>query len=157
MIPIRKWVGAGALRAIVVLDLALWWPIAAWAHPPQAVEPPLTVSIVQVIASPEQFDGKRVRLLGYVHFEDEGNALYLHREDFEANLISNSLLLHLTFEDWKTFRSLSDRYVIVEGRVRAPKRGPTSYRAGVLREITRLERLRSHAETAPGRQAPDEK
>src|SRR6266850_7297599 len=35
------------------------------------------VSLLELVARPELFDGKRVRVTGYVHLEFEGNALYL--------------------------------------------------------------------------------
>jgi len=39
------------------------------------------VSLVQLIANPAEWDGKRVMVSGYLHLEFEGNALHLHRDD----------------------------------------------------------------------------
>ena len=48
-------------------------------------------SIVELIATPEMFDGKRVRTVGFVHLEFEGNGLYLHKEDWTHSLYRNGL------------------------------------------------------------------
>ena len=42
------------------------------AGPDDAVE---DVSIVQLIAQPEKFEGKRVRFIGFLRIEFEGNAI----------------------------------------------------------------------------------
>ena len=39
------------------------------------------VSMVQVIANPTMFDGKRLQVLGFMHLEFEGNGIYISRED----------------------------------------------------------------------------
>lgn len=49
------------------------------------------VSLIQLISSPEAFSKKPVRVVGYLHIEFEGNALYLHEEDFSRGLSRNSL------------------------------------------------------------------
>jgi hypothetical protein len=37
--------------------------------------------MIELIANTEKFDGKRVFVSGFVHFEFEGNALYFHEEE----------------------------------------------------------------------------
>jgi hypothetical protein len=44
---------------------------------PNAVD----VSVVQLIANPQLFDGKKVRFVGFLRREFEGDAFYLHRVD----------------------------------------------------------------------------
>jgi len=48
---------------------------------------PTDVSVVQLIANPQQYDGKQVRLIAFLNLEFEGNALYLHREDFDKSIL----------------------------------------------------------------------
>jgi len=43
---------------------------------------PEDVSLIQLIANPQAYDGKTVRITGFLHLEFEGNAIYLHNEDF---------------------------------------------------------------------------
>lgn len=49
------------------------------------------VSLIQLIAQPEKFEGKRVRFIGFLRIEFEGNAIYLHREDFDHGIEKNAL------------------------------------------------------------------
>jgi len=49
----------------------------------------LEVSLIKLIATPEKYNGKRIQVIGYLHLEFEGNAIYLHKEDEEAGLSKN--------------------------------------------------------------------
>ena len=48
------------------------------------------VSLVKLIANPEKYNGKRIQVIGYLHLEFEGNAIYLHEEDFKRRISANS-------------------------------------------------------------------
>lgn len=43
----------------------------------QSQTEPLHVSLIQLIANPEKYDGKQVAVVGFLRLEFEGNALYL--------------------------------------------------------------------------------
>jgi hypothetical protein len=53
------------------------------------------VSIVQLIANPERYDGKRVQFIGFLRIEFEGTAVYLHREDYEWGIGKNALWINI--------------------------------------------------------------
>ena len=63
---------------------------------------PIDVSLIQLIANPNEYHGKFVRLIGFCRLEFEGDALFLHREECPCNLsagrldFSNSLILDQT-------------------------------------------------------------
>ena len=94
---------------------------------------PQSVSMIQLIANPERFDGKRVKLIGFVHFEFEESAVYLHREDFEHGLVFNRLGADLRAEVGKGHGAINDHYVLLEGTFRADGGGMSS---GALVDIT---------------------
>jgi hypothetical protein len=52
------------------------------------------VSIVQLLANPKSYHGRLIRVDGYVNLEFEGNAIYLHKEDFDFHMTSNSFWLN---------------------------------------------------------------
>jgi hypothetical protein len=58
----------------------------------QSQTEPLHVSLIQLIANPEKYDGKQVAVVGFLRLEFEGNALYLFagrlspRDNKECNL-----------------------------------------------------------------------
>jgi hypothetical protein len=88
------------------------------------------VSMIQLIANPDRYDGSPIRLIAFLNLEFEGNALYLHREDYEKSLSSNAIWISLTDQQEKSSRKLSGGYVLVEGTFRANERGHSAHRTG---------------------------
>src|SRR6188472_601053 len=60
-------------------------------HPPSTGL--IRTSIVSLLATPERYAGKTVRVHGFVRLEFEGDAIYLHKEDFDQRLTSNAIWL----------------------------------------------------------------
>jgi hypothetical protein len=52
-----------------------------------------SVSIVQLIATPEKYDGKVVQVMGFLRLEFEGNAIYLHEDDYTHAIYKNGLMI----------------------------------------------------------------
>lgn len=96
------------------------------------------VSIIQLIASPELFNEKKVRVIGFLHLEFEGNAVYLHREDFENSIDKNSIAIKLSDLQTHAWRKLNDHYVIIEGSFSSADKGHFGMRSGSLQQISRL-------------------
>jgi hypothetical protein len=94
------------------------------------------VSLVELLARPERFDGRRVRVIGFAHFEFEGNALYLHREDWAHGIPQNGLWLDPIAA---TERTTSDHYVLVEAAFNARNRGHMGLWSGALEHPTRID------------------
>jgi hypothetical protein len=98
------------------------------------------VSIVQLIATPERYDGKIVRLIGYLHLEFEGDAIYLHREDFDRGIYENSVWINLPNDIKPGQRqAVNGHYVICTARFVAGRHGHMGMFAGELEDVTRLE------------------
>src|SRR4051812_30757429 len=55
--------------------------------------PMFAPSLIELIARPELYDGKRVRVAGFADLEFEGNSLYLSREDYVQMLTRNGVWL----------------------------------------------------------------
>ena len=97
------------------------------------------VSLLQLIATPERFDGKLVRVKGYCRLAFEGTALYLHQQDYEHGMPENSVWLEISRSEREGRKALQDKYVIVEARFGASERGHFGMFSGSLKEIARLE------------------
>ena len=97
------------------------------------------VSMIQLIANPQQYDGTSIRLMAFLNLEFEGNALYLHREDFEKSLPSNAIWISLTDQQARTSARFSKGYVLVEGVFSAKDRGHMGMFAGSIQKITRIQ------------------
>jgi hypothetical protein len=98
------------------------------------------VSLIELIANPEAYDGKRAQVEGYLHLGFEHQAIYLHQEDFELGMSKNALWVDLSGEiGWKQSLGLSDRYVICAGTFRARDLGHMAAFSGAIASVTRLE------------------
>lgn len=96
----------------------------------------ISVSLIQLIANPERYNGKPVRLIGFLRLEFEGNALYLHREDYERGL-PNGIWVDVPRDLSKNENQiLNNQYVICEGIFRA---GDLNQFRGELTTINRIE------------------
>jgi hypothetical protein len=95
-------------------------------------------SVIQLIANPSAFHGKRVRVIGYLGIEFEGTALYFHAEDHQRSLTDNGLWLQVP-AGWpaKTTGCVSRSYALLEGTFNAQLKGHGGLYSGSLEEITR--------------------
>ena len=80
----------------------------------QAQGLPDHVPLLRLLANPEQYDGKDIQLIGFLHLEFEGNALYLHKEDFDHGL-GNDIWIDVTQEMRASVKEINDKYVIIRG------------------------------------------
>jgi hypothetical protein len=80
----------------IVLAAALTFP-SAFLSGDSAGEP-IRVSLVQLIATPSMFEGRRVIVQGFCRQGFEERSLYLHREDAEFLNLANAVWLETTGE-----------------------------------------------------------
>jgi hypothetical protein len=127
----------------LVVALGVW--AAGRESAPAAVaaedDRPMSVSLVRLIATPEGFDGKRVRVFGYVRVEHEGTSIYLHREDYTHRLTKNGLWLGMSDSAPEGSReaAVNNRYALIEGRFSAKETGHMGLWSGSIKEVTRAE------------------
>ena len=77
------------------------------------------VSIIRLIAAPQDYAHKTVRVIGFLNIAFEGDAIYLHEEDFKRGLLNNGLGIRAEPETRKRLEKLTGRYVLIEGIVDA--------------------------------------
>jgi hypothetical protein len=99
---------------------------------------PKDVSMIQLISDPQRFDGQTIRVIGYLRLEFEGNAIYLHREDFERAIHQNGLWIELTESQRRTSEKLNNGYVIVEGTFSSMEKGHLGIWPGSIQHVSRL-------------------
>ena len=119
----------------LILTAVLCCALRALASGAATGEMPQDVSIVQLLATPERFDGKLVRVIGFLCLAFEGDAVYLHREDFDHGLTQNALWVQVPE---KPDASLSLNYVLIEGTFDAGDHGHMGLFGGAIRKITRM-------------------
>lgn len=91
------------------------------------------VSMVQLIARPEDFHGKWVKVCGVHSAIFEGTGLYLSREDLDFYLMKNGVAMG------RGDTKLQGRYVMVEGKFDADRRGHGGLWSGSIMEVRKIQ------------------
>ena len=100
----------------------------------QGLEP----SLIHLIATPERYDGKRVMVTGYCNLEFEGNAIYLHADDYRYFHTKNGVWLNVS-KKMMSDPKLRQTHCLVRGVFRAKDHGHLGLFAGALSDIDRYE------------------
>jgi hypothetical protein len=111
---------------------------------PIKAEEPVNVTLVQLIANPEKFDGKPIRVIGFLRLEFEGNVLYLHREDYENAILGDGIWVDVTPEITKQSKTLNLNYVLLEGIFKSSDRGHMGMWSGTIKGIRRAQLWHAH-------------
>lgn len=92
------------------------------------------VSLIQLIATPEKFDGKLVTVEGLLGF-DEHPVLWVHEEDAKHWLLANSVRISPSKEMQRDKETINLKYVAITGVFRAARTGSESYEGGGISDI----------------------
>lgn len=92
------------------------------------------VSMIQLIANPDKYDGKLVVVFGYLTLA-ERPSLYIHREDATQALMTNALWVDSSEPMRQEMAKVSQKYVKIVGRFRAGSGGRVYFLAGGITEI----------------------
>lgn len=117
-----------ALKCLLLVALTL----------PSLAADPVDVSLVQLIANPTEFHQKLVRVIAFLNIEFEGDALYLHKEDYLHRISSNAVWIDLPSKI-PDKAAINRKYVIVEAVFRADVRGHMGMFSGTLTDTKRLD------------------
>ena len=118
----RRWFLSVIVPAIAFANIGMTAPL----------QNPEEVSMIQLISNPAAYNGKLVRVIGFVRFEFEGNALYLHEEDYKQMLTRNGAWLSMPEK-----KELDRKYALIEGVFNAGNRGHLGLWSGSLEKVTR--------------------
>lgn len=117
-----------------------------------------SVTMVQLIANPEKYDGELVRVIGVGNLELEGNCLSLSKEDLQYG-VGNRIWLELgeraiPYEEAKAYNG---KYVIVEGFFDKDDTGHMGDFRGAIKNISRYQLWEGilQSETEPQDEALD--
>lgn len=102
-------------------------------------EQPTNVTMVAVIANPAQFNGKLIRVIGFLRMEFEGDVLYLHREDYEHAILGDGVWVDVTPQMNIQKKTLNMHYVLIEGVFSSTEHGHMGMWSGTIRNISRAQ------------------
>jgi hypothetical protein len=124
----------------VLILLPATEPQVAWAEdaPSPNWEEYERVSMVQLIATPKEFDGKKTQVCGFATIEFEGTALYLTRDDMKYLINRNSLWLDVRDWEEKRWTAHHRRAICVYGVFNAADKGHRGAHSGAVHEIARV-------------------
>jgi uncharacterized Zn ribbon protein len=84
-------------------------------RPTPIVPPPTIVSMINLIATPEKFDGKMVSVVGFLAIETEDARLYLSEEDYRHYIAENGVFVDVNGEVTKNMEKADGHYVSLVG------------------------------------------
>jgi hypothetical protein len=125
------------LRKLVVSLLFFFLGFTLEAEPQTAL--PQHVSILQLIATPERYDGKRVAFEGFLHLEFEGNAIFLSQNDYIHRISKNSIWVVRNAVLNAKYTRINSHYVMIAGTFDAANKGHMSSSSGALKDITAVD------------------
>ena len=108
-------------------------------------EIPIDCSIINLVATPERYAGKRIRTYGYVVAEFEGTAIYLSADDMRNRTSVNGIWLAIS-ETGPGMAAAHGRHSLLEGTFDTG-RGYDDAFGGTIRKITRISPGAVSAET----------
>ena len=100
----------------------------------------IDVSMIQLIANPERYDGKLVRVIGVGNLEFENDSLWLSKEDYKYHT-DNAIWIILGDRaiEYDDARCYNGEYVIVEGIFDKDCHGHMGAFRGTIKNINRYE------------------
>jgi hypothetical protein len=89
--------------------------------------------MVQLLANPDQYDGKGITVIGFLRFEFEGNELYLHEDDYRNGISKDGFWVSLDPRVRDDANKLNMHYVLAVGVFDARNKGHMSMTSGEIR------------------------
>ena len=100
---------------------------------------PIHLSIVQLIATPERFDGKLVSVTGFLHVDRESALLFLAQSDRDHAIAEDAISFHLNEQMGKDIKNLNENYVSLIGIFRAIRLGAYPCPNGTIDPVERYQ------------------
>jgi hypothetical protein len=127
------------LWILLVQDLSLAEDVTLAGKSPNYWEEYEGISMIQLIATPEKYNGRKFSVCGFARIEFEATALYHSQGDRKYGLSKNALWLNLG--KGREDKRLDGKLIRVFGVFDAQQKGHKGSYSGGLREIERMDRL----------------
>jgi hypothetical protein len=94
------------------------------------------VSMIRLIATPEKYHDKEIIVSGYLNLQFEGNAIYIHKQDYENGLTKNGLWVNFSEEVPKVqISDANGKYVMLRGTFDMERTGHFGLWSGTINKI----------------------
>ncbi len=127
----RIWIGALLALALPLLagsqDAGMAEPKGVWSWEPRRLPLIPDTSIVAILADPDAFDGREIKMVGYVSLDPGQRAIWFAPSDYENSVLANSIGI----EELVSQSLQKNDYAEVRGIFHAA-RSPNDPRAGTI-------------------------
>ena len=110
-----------------------------------------TPSLVALLANPQHYHGRKIRVEGFMHVEFEGNAIYLSKDDADHLITSNGLWVSfdknaIPYEGVVGPKEFHRKWVLIEGVFKYNPQGSGHFGgwSGEIKSIDRIYELKRH-------------
>ena len=93
--------------------------------------------MIQLLATPERFDGKQVTIVGFVNIEFEGDSVYPSEGAYQDGIFTDAIWLDVPKAMADRREMFQRKYVFIEGRFSAHDHGHMGMFAGTLTDVVR--------------------
>ena len=93
------------------------------------------VSIINLIANPQSYNGKEIMIGGYLSLEFEGTAIYLSKDDWQNLICKNGFWCNVDLVKYKEF---DKKFVNVEGVFDSSNFGHMGLWSGSIVNVKRM-------------------
>lgn len=97
---------------------------------------PINVGMLALLSTPQKYNGKIIRTIGYLYLRSDGDAVFFHQEDLEIPILKDSFALELTPEQKQQFKELNLTYVMVQGVMRSAGPDGHELNSGTITHVT---------------------
>ncbi|MFN7045674.1 MAG: hypothetical protein ACK4M1_10805 [Flavobacterium sp.] len=106
------------------------------------------VSMMQLINTPEKYDGKKIEIRGYFIIAFEESVIYLNKTDYDIANTKNGIWLSVSKEFMKSqnIELPYKGYICIDGIFIKNKKNSTSSYSGTLKDIDYVSRIVSREE-----------
>jgi hypothetical protein len=129
---------------ILILNLLLFLNNAnaqdsiKYSERPNGHNSPYRISINEILANPDVYEGTHLQVVGYLNLDWEADAVYLNKNDFKSRRYSKGLWIHLNQFKFRGSNKLKGHYVVVDGVFDANDHGHENLWGGALKAITSI-------------------
>jgi hypothetical protein len=112
---------------------------------------PINVGMIPLLASPEKYNGKIIRTIGFLHIGPmrESDILCLYEDDGKFSLFKNTFALDLSDDQRKQFLHLNHTYVLITGTLHSEGPEGTKMNSGIIVNITQLDGWQPYQPSSP--------
>jgi len=101
------------------------------------------VSLIQLIANPDEYHGKLVRVVGVTNIEFEGNQIFTSKEHYKYSILMNALWINLDLDilgvKEDELKNYNGKYVLIEGIFNKNETGHMGMNSGSIDKISRFD------------------